>query len=212
MLSCPSSRQIVVPLLTKRCLFVADMSDEPTVGEVKSSPRTLIEDCLCPILHEHGYEIIPLSTTSSLSTVLGRNIQDIIDADLVVFDLCDATGDIFVLIGIRYLSGRPMVIFYPNNQPKVLPSSLMHARPIAYLRDDVKLTAAGTRELIRRLAILKEKPGDSICRPIFGLFNENPLTIGGIEITERQILQIEDIIKSNGVQFMKKSQRSRGYF
>lgn len=121
------------------------------------------------------------------------DLERLLSADLMVFDLTGHNPDICFAAGLRYMTGRPMICFVGEGRP--IPSTLAHVQPIEYGRECLRDSEA---EFTRRLHMVREGHLTA-ARPFFQVHSpkDHKVVIGDFALTRDVLADIEDRIHGN---------------
>lgn len=166
----------------------------------------LVSGVLEPILPSFGYELRRASHIDNPHVSRAKILRYLLDADLVVFDLSEPNADVAFDVGIRYLSGRPLLAM--NRFGSAPPCALTHLEPISYFPDNVQRTALETcRQLTRALHEMQTDPHAG--RPIFEYLGD-PVVVGGVDLTLANIRVVEEALRNRGAKTGVSVKRTRG--
>lgn len=176
--------------LTRHCVTVIP----PSVAGQSYECDFMADEIVLHVAKSFGYQVEKVVIADCPPANFARDLERLMAADLMAFDLSGSNPNVCVLAGLRYMTGRPMISFVANGG--AVPHLLAHTRAIPYVRDRLRECEA---EFIRRLSRIDG--GDWIeGRPFFEVLapDEHRVRIGEFELTRNVLADIEDRVHSGG--------------
>lgn len=154
----------------------------------------LADDIVQHVAKSFQYRVDKVYANQLPPANFARDLERLLAADLMVFDLSGHNPDICFTAGLRYMTARPMICFIAEG--KAPPHSLAHVRPIPYARERLR---EGEAELTRRLKLISDSDWIE-GRPFFEVLapTEHRVCIGDFELTRDVLADIEDRVHGDG--------------
>jgi hypothetical protein len=162
----------------------------------------LAEDIVRHVAKSFEYRVDIAYTSQLPPANFARDLERLLAADLMVFDLTGHDAQICFTAGLRYMTARPMICFIAEGM--TAPSCLAHVRPIPYAR---KRLREGEAELTRRLKLISERHWTE-GRPFFEVLSpaDHKVRIGDFNLTRDVLADMEDRVHGDGGQSKRFSQ------
>lgn len=190
------------PSSNRTCLFVAAPQHRPLTAVELACPRPhstvqppsqrdyFFSAILLPALTNFGYQTTIATHVGDHHAPTQRVIRDLLDYDLVVFDLSSTPHQIGLDLGRREAIGRPLLV--SMHGATTLPPGFGHLDPVCYSSDDAPLCDEARIKLNKLLAAILSGHS-TIGRPFFHQVG-SPLTVGTTPITRTEIGRIEEYL------------------
>lgn len=164
--------------------------------------RFLAYDLVEHAANLYQYRIQVVRPPSSRPPTYARQLEAVLESELMVFDISGANPNVCFEAGLRYMSGLPMICFIAKGETP--PPLLDHVGLIAYTTDATEFRAI-EHALFDRLKDIAA--GDEFsCRPIFEVQHskQRSLKIGGFDLNRDTVRALEDMARrrrlgANGV-------------
>lgn len=177
------------------CIVVVPAAiPESSKTDSSYSSSSLIQNVALPILKLFNYriEVVPAPEFRPPSYV--HHLDDLLSSRLVVADLTGADPNICFEVGIRYLSGRPLLCFIKDGEQP--PEALAHLRPISFAADNIHPSIKEFADRLKRIASDDATEG----RPIFEVqcHGKGSVMIGDFRLDRQSLRELEARVVERG--------------
>jgi predicted RNase H-like HicB family nuclease len=144
-------------------------------GESQPPPTVFLVEKLLPgVLPFWGLQMHLLPPPETQADYWHETVRCIIDSPLMMFDLTGADPSICYELGLRYMSGKPLIAFVAKGLESDVPTSLRHIAPIVYAEDEPRAAEAEVHYRLDRIRNLRSTAG---C-PLFEVLPDIEVMIG----------------------------------
>lgn len=153
----------------------------------------LARDLVAHVATLYDYRVQVVTPPPARPPTYARQLEAILESELMVFDLSGANPSICFEVGLRYMSGLPMVCFIARGEAP--PPLLDHVGPIAYTTDatDFRAIEHAFIDRLKDIAADDEVAG----RPIFEVQHSKlrTLKIGGFDLNRDTVRALQDFAR-----------------
>lgn len=147
----------------------------------------LINRIVVPILKLFNYRSELVQSPSFRPPAYAHQLDDLLASRLTVADLTGADPNVCFEVGVRYLSGRPLVCFIREGMSP--PEVLAHLRPISYSPTDPHPAIREFADRLKRIS--EDHPTEG--RPLFEVQcqGRSGVIMGGFKLDRQSLRELE---------------------